>query len=256
MKKSESGSAHVIIIAILAIALVSALGMLFWQNIISKPKADDSKTVASVSPTPQPTPSTKTYCAPLEKLCFDYLSTWTVKSEAVNSASDGIAERVVVSDDTGTPWLSLQTGMGGIGGTCGADDGSYSKILETHTTGIHGSYLVNESAKDYMVDMASAIRWISYDATAKHWTGSMELNDSTASQSVGKVGPCDIGIGVINGKNAKAEGSNQPGAVEFSYYTGKNANPTTYATEAEASAALSTTAAMKAYAILTSARYQ
>ncbi len=281
MNKNQSGSAHVIIIAILAVALIGALGFLFWQNFINKsPEAEKILTYAQCakaegSVIQESYPETcvtkdgqrftnseqkvtdlplKNYCSPLEKICFDYPSDWTVKPEQVNNDTDGVAERIVVADQTGKSWLRLETGMGGLGGMCSNEDKSYSKILKTHTTKIAGNYLVNEVAKDYMVDTAYSLSWITYNGTTKNWTADMELNNSKTAQAVGKVDPCDIGLGVINGKNAKASGSSTAGAVAFKYYTGSNTD-TTYSTEAAATAALATPEAVKAYTILESAHY-
>jgi nitrogen fixation-related uncharacterized protein len=41
---SQKGSAHAIIIVVLAIALVGALGYIFWQNFMNKQSTDDSNT--------------------------------------------------------------------------------------------------------------------------------------------------------------------------------------------------------------------
>jgi hypothetical protein len=281
MNKHQSGSTHVVIIVALAVVLVGALGFLFWQNFINKPPvtenistyAECAKAEGSVIQESYPetcvtkggqrfTNTTqaasiaplKNYCSPVEKLCFDYPNDWTVKSEVVDGDTDGVAERIVVSDQTGKSWLRLQTGMGGLGGMCSNEDKSYSNILKTHTTKVTGSYLVNQVAKDYMVDTAYALSWITYSGTNKNWTIDMELNNSKTAQAVGKVDPCDIGLGVINGKNAKASGSTTAGAVAFKYYTGKDAD-TTYSTEAAATAALATPEATKAYTIVESARY-
>ncbi|MDB5176854.1 MAG: hypothetical protein JWN75_522 [Candidatus Saccharibacteria bacterium] len=278
----QSGSAHVIVIIVLAAALIGAIGFLFWQNIINKSPvaatvsqyADCVKSEGSVLQETYPetcvtkagqrfvnpdqkanavTP--KKYCTPIEKLCFDYPNDWSVASEKVNADTDGVAERFVISDQTGKSWLRLETGMGGLGGTCSNEDKSYTNILKTHTTSVKGSYLVNDTAKDYMVDTAYALSWITYSGTNKNWTMDMELNNSKTAQAVGKVDPCDIGLGVINGKNIKAGGSATAGAVAFKYYKGNDIN-VTYATEASATAALSAPEAAKAYDILQSARYE
>lgn len=255
MRSSESGSAHIIIIAVLAVALVGAVGTLFWQNVINKPAQTVKTPLFARSPSVSPSPMTKKYCAPVEKLCFDYPSDWTATSKTVDGDTDGMMEQVVVSDQTGAPWLRLETGMGGLGGMCANDDGSYSKILKTHTTSIQGAYLVNEVAKDYVTDTAYALGWIVYSGTNKNWTIDMELNNSKTAQTIGKVDPCDIGMGVLNGKNAKASGSDTAGGVAFTYFTGKDTEQT-YPTEAAASAALATAEAVKAYDILQSARYE
>ncbi len=255
MKRSESGSAHVVIITILAVALVGALGTLFWQNVINKPKDNEAKVVVSTSPTPSQAPSTKTYCAPIEKLCFDYPSTWKVSSEAVDAETDGIVESIRVSDDKGQPWLHLETGLTGVGGTCGDVGDSYTKVLSTHTTAVTGSYLVTKNTEQWYDSTAYAVKLAAYDGNQKNWTISMGLNTAKAVQSIGKINPCDVGLGIVNGKNAKAEGMSSPGPFVFRYDTGSD-TAKTYASEAKAAAALSTDGATKAFAVLQSARYE
>lgn len=255
MSKSESGSVHVVIITILAIALVGAVGTLFWQNVINKPKDSETKVATSTSPTPSPTPSTKTYCAPVEKLCFDYPSAWKVSTESVDAESDGMTESVRIADEKGQSWLHLQTGLTGVGGACGNDDNSYTKVFSTHSTAIEGSYLVTEGTAQWNSDTVYAASWMTYSGTLKNWTIRMELNTAKAVQSIAKIDPCDVGLGVINGKNAKAESMSSPGPFVFKYDAGANTNKT-YANEAEATAALSTADAKKAFAILQSTRYE
>ena len=255
MKRSESGSAHVVIIAVLAVALIGALGTLFWQNVTNKPKDTETKVVTSASPTPSKAPSTKTYCAPVEKLCFDYPSAWKVSSEPVDAESDGMVESIRVSDEKGQAWLHLETGLTGVGGACGNDDNSYTKVLSTHSTAIGGSYLVNEGTSQWNSNEAYVASWATYSGTRKNWTIDMELNTAKAVQSIGKIDPCDVGLGIVNGKNAKAEGMSSPGPFVFKYDVGSNTNKT-YATESEAAAALAADGATKAFAVLQSARYE
>lgn len=250
MKKSETGSAHVIVIGVLIVALIGALGFIFWQNIINKPtQSTTATTTQSVSPSPSVAAS-KSFCAPLEKLCFDYPSNWSVKTDDISDESGALAEQFTISDNQGKPWLRLQTGMTGIGGACGGDDGSYTKVLKTHTTGI------TESSTKTAV---YAVSFLQYNAgltdTKKFWTVNMALNDSKASQNVGKIGLCDLGINIITGRNAKTPDASGVGAVGFGYYIG-SANADSYASEAEASAALTSDSASKAYAILQSAHYE
>lgn len=255
MKKHESGSAHVVIIAVLVIGLIGALGILFWQNIINKPSdATTTDGIGKATSSPAPSPSTKAYCTDIEKLCLNYPLDWKVTAQKVDNQTDGLAERIVVSNKAGEAWLRLETGMGGLGGTCDSSDGSYSKILKTYTTKVAGTYLVSEATKAYFVDTAYAVGWVMYNGTTKRWTMDMELNNSKAAETIGKVDSCALGLGVLNGKNAKAEGSDTAGSVAFKYYTGKD--DTTYASEAEATKALGSADALAAYTILQSAHYE
>lgn len=257
MKKTEAGSAHVVIVAMLTIALIGALGFIFWQNIINKP-TNDSTTAATKTTSPSPSVAVlKSFCAPLEKLCFDYPSNWTVKSESVNPDKDSVAEKIFVQNEAGKSLLELQTGMSGIGGTCGSnDDGSYVKIVQTHTTAVTGSYLVDKVAEKYVSTTAYAVSSLSYDGTTKDWTVSMDLNSNKSVQTVGKIDPCDVGLGVLNGKHAAwSSSTTEPGGVVFEQYNEGNTMPR-YGSEAEAMAVLNSSDGKKAYAVLQSARYE
>lgn len=261
MKKSETGSAHVVIIAGLIIALIGALGFIFYQNIINKPKMADTNT-GTTSPRPSSSPEVamKTLCTPKEKICFDYPSNWSAKLTELDADTHSVAERVIISDDSGKQWLKLQTGMSGLGGACGGDDdGSYSKVLRTHTTAVTGSYLVGsyEGASDKVADTAYAVNLLDYSGTAKNWIIRMELNNAKAVQNVGKIDACAATFySILNGKNAAWNSSSkEPGSVVFSYNTG-SATIEKYPTEAAATAVLQSANGKKAYAILQSAYYQ
>lgn len=281
----EAGSAHLALGMVIAALLIGVIGFLFWQNVLNKPaasevvsyaecvKSQESKILESYpercvtkvgksftnpdqkAAKPQAI-STKKFCAPLEKLCFEHPTSWTVTSEAVNQQDNGISERFVVADESGKPWLRLETGLSGVGGSCGNEDGSYAKILKTHTSGIAGSYLVNAGSEQFSDPAAYAVGMITYNGTSKKWTMSMNLNTSKATHAIAKIDVCEVGLAVLNGKNAKFDPSvDSVGAVTFGYYHGSKDDPT-YATEAEAAAALSSAGATKAYDILQSARYQ
>lgn len=263
MKKSEIGSAHVVIIGGLIVALIGALGFIFWQNIINKPKMADTNTSAS-SPQPSKSPEVvlKTLCTPKEKICFDYPSNWSAQLAELDVDTGSVAERVVISDDSGKQWLRLRTGMSGLGGACGDDgksDGSYSKVLQTHTTAVTGSYLVSayEGASNMESDTAYAVSRLDYSGIAKTWTIKMELNHAKASQTIATIGPCDATFyNILNGKNAAwSTTSKEPGSVIFNYYTGSD-TAEKYSTEAAAAAIIQSANGKKAYAILQSAHYQ
>ena len=282
MNKNQNGSVHVLIVAVLAVILIGVLGYMFWSNFINKPgslasvsnyaeciKLKDSVVQLSYPETcvtkdgerftntdqKMVASPLKKYCTPIEKICFDYPNNWSYTSQKVDGDTDGLSERIIISDQTGKPWLRLQTGLTGVGGSCGNEDNSYIKIFKTHTTKITGSYLISQAAKEYMVDTMYVVGWTSYNGTDKKWTANMELNNSKAALSVGKKDICDLGIGVFNGKNAKIAGTDNIGAIKFGLNKDGNTD-SIYETESDATNALSAPDAMKAYDILQSARYE
>ncbi len=282
----EYGAAHVVMIGVIAAAVIGGIAFLFWQNFVNKGyvanpssyaecvKAEGSvvqesypeKCVAKngtsfVNPAQladaPKVAALKEFCAPQEKICFSYPEDWTVKSVAVTQETYGTQERFIVSDTSGKPWLKLDTGMGSVGGACGNEDGSFAKVIRTHTTGVSGNYLVNEGTEQYVGGTAYAVSLARYDAAAKNWSVDMLLNLAKATQTVGKIDVCDVGIGILSGKNAKADPSFEGyGALSFRYYANDNAQGLTYESEAKAMAVLDSKEATQAFAVLQSAHYK
>jgi hypothetical protein len=261
MKKShQEGSTHVIIITVLTLALVSAIGVLFWQNILSKPAPKDSITsVTAKSPTPS-VAALKTYCTPLEKMCFDYPNDWSVTPANVSEANDGKAEQIAISDDSGKQWLELQTGLTGVGGACG-DGGSTIEITKSNPTKVT-NVTVSDAGKAYYGTTQYAISYItspSSGGTINDWSINMELNGALSDTKTGKLDSlCDIGLPIFEGRNAD-DGLNdgKHGYIEFSNtFDGDNKSYRGFSSEAETRAFLAQPDATKAYAILQSAHYE
>ncbi len=280
----EQGSVHLALFAVIGVIIVGAIGVLFWSNFINKASTENIASYAECmksegSITQETYPETcvtksgksftnpnqkadapkaaalKEFCAPIEKLCFSYPENWTVKSEAVSQEASGLEERFIISDDNAKSWLRLETGMSGLGGACGNEDGSFVKILKTHTSDIAGKYLVNEGAEQYNDPAAYAVGLIRYDATEKKWSTDMTLNTSKPTHAIGKIDTCDVGLAVVNGKNAKLDPEyGSIGALSFRYYPGESYP--VYTSESDASSALNAENASKAYAILQSAHYK
>lgn len=260
MEKNESGSIHAIVIGVLTVALVGALGFIFWQNILSK-NNDSSKgdsTLATASSDTKKSLNPKQYCTPVEKFCFDYPGNWTVSLTQSNPKQDGVGEAVTVSDESGKKWLQLTTGMGGVGGACGSTKGSFTKILKTYTTKINGTYLIRPGAEEYITPTVHAVSAVSYDEYTKAWMPILQLNTSKASAKVGKMDICDLGIAVFPGKNTDVkwdDGSHSSGSIAFGLYADDTHTTLEYKSEAEATAFLDTKSAQKAYVLLRSAHY-
>lgn len=51
IKNSQSGSAHVIVVAVLVVALISTLGWIFWQNFLQKKTTDSVASTSSSTKT-------------------------------------------------------------------------------------------------------------------------------------------------------------------------------------------------------------
>lgn len=90
--KTQKGSAHVVIVIVLVVALLGALGFIFWQNFV-KPdeatKTEDSKTVKSVAGNDSPKDADLTAYQGVGYE-FDYPSEdWIVKEIQYNYDNNG-----------------------------------------------------------------------------------------------------------------------------------------------------------------------
>lgn len=82
--QKEQGSAHVIIIVVLIVAVLGLLGFVFWQNFIAKkdtPKADTASTSTASTSTPTPTPDVKNYQNNTAGISLNYPSSWTLSED-------------------------------------------------------------------------------------------------------------------------------------------------------------------------------
>lgn len=79
MKKQSGFSIIEIIMVIVILMLLGTVGWLFWDKITNKPAANKVATVQSksLSPTPSPTVSNKTFNAQSIGVAFEYPSSWT-----------------------------------------------------------------------------------------------------------------------------------------------------------------------------------
>lgn len=117
----QSGSAHVIIIVILVIALLGALGFVFWKNYMNKDDAKKVETGTSVKEEEAPKPITyKTYQTDTHPVSFKYPDTWSLENAKADN-NYGFHRSVDVKTDDGDI-VFFFTGGQGIGGTCGGRD--------------------------------------------------------------------------------------------------------------------------------------
>lgn len=116
---NQSGSAHVIIIVILSIALIAALGFVFWQNVL-QPKDTEEKAetqTSSVTKSEKIEEEYKTFSSELlNNVSFQYPADWTVKESAIGEPEYRIVTATVRDEDNEVV-ARLQTN-GQLGGAC------------------------------------------------------------------------------------------------------------------------------------------
>jgi len=136
--KLQSGFAHIMIITILlAVALVGMLGFVFWQNFMQPKTTAGSKNNTNQPATKpaiktEPAVTYKTYTTDKYNISFQYPSTWSLVE---NSGQDNgyYYRRAEISNETGDKIAGFETGVTGLGGTCG-DDTSNFTTLSSDTT--------------------------------------------------------------------------------------------------------------------------
>lgn len=252
-KRYQRGSATSIVIIVLVVALLCALGVVLYQRYTS---SKQSSTVLNTSQktNQHKTDVSKSYCAQQEKLCFNYPKNWTVTAKESDPINGGVADTVKVSDVTGRVWLTMTTGMGGIGGTCGTNPNSRADILKSQPTAITGQYLV--TAPGYTLSTVSAIKYVTFNGTV--WNAGIALSNGVKTNAVGTIGMCDLGMNVFSGKNVSISYDNGVSHGDVSFMNQdlvSGAVPTTYSSEADATAAISSDNADLAYQVISSAHY-
>jgi hypothetical protein len=128
MKKSQTGSAHVIIIIILVAGLVGALGALFWKNNMNKSEPT-TKSVKTMNVTEQSKDSVASTMLEMKSvfkngLSLSYPNGWTAQHVGVTGDNppkdDGVTvdAYVLTSPDKTVDLSVIQSSGGQRGGTC------------------------------------------------------------------------------------------------------------------------------------------
>lgn len=121
-KYKSTGSAHVIIIVCLVVALVGTLGVVFYQNVIQKRAASEqatstSTTQSSSNTTDGTSVSLTQFTSHKYLIRFNYPSSWSVSELVSEDQADWYASVVTVKNDKGLTVAQLGTG-GQFGGAC------------------------------------------------------------------------------------------------------------------------------------------
>jgi len=132
----QAGSAHLVIIIMLATVLIGSLGFLFWRNFIqAEPSTDKAEIVLGDNKTDtQPKLFVgrigETFGLNME---YQYPETWKLEKtiNGPNPASDDIStsEKITLSS-VGTYSVNLNLASGGLGGTCSESDTGVIKSFE------------------------------------------------------------------------------------------------------------------------------
>ena len=136
-QKNQSGFAHLMIITVvITIALVGALGYIFYENFINKNTTTNKDSTSQKQTKSTNTPVVakkieyKTYTTDKNNISFQYPSTWSVVES--RSGDNSFYERsVAINNDSGLPIAEFDVGMQ-LGGTC--ETGTQYNTLESVAT--------------------------------------------------------------------------------------------------------------------------
>jgi len=119
-KKIQSGSAHLIVVILLVLALIGALGFVYYQNFIQKKASDTSTTDTTGTGS---TITYKTYTDSLYNATFQYPDNWSVGTLTVSSFDPSYNRILDIKNDNTIIVATLDLGVSGIGGTCANENG-------------------------------------------------------------------------------------------------------------------------------------
>jgi len=128
-RSSQIGSIHVVVTICLVLALLTALGWIFWQNFLQKADTQSHKDMTTKTQTSQakdkPVIRTTTFTSSKHLLRFDYPTGWLAKENITTDESDWYASSTTISNNNGMTLASLGTG-GEFGGACDPASPSYT----------------------------------------------------------------------------------------------------------------------------------
>lgn len=256
-RHNQTGSTHVVVAGILVVALLGALGFIFYQNFIVKntsktantSNAADTSTPAA-SNTPVQPATAKTACSEQEKLCFTYPVSWkaTVGSTSKTFAKDGSTikqDNVTLTPNNGDMTLFLTNTISQIGGSCDpASSTDNFETIESYKTAL------TVSGGDYSTPEVYAIKAIIKSDTGRGYEAGVMLTNLKLVESVGNHGPCVMYASVIPAKNTSGYGDMQFTNDKF------GGDPPAYvASRSDALNKLNTTSYKEAFEILKSVHY-
>lgn len=128
MRKSESGSVHIVVISLLVVALIGAMGFIFWQNFmqpdISKKATNDTtvtNTKQSANEDESKTASTN------QNEGYLVLDSWGVRFKPTGNA------KISYEQKNGNYWFTTDTWKS-LGGACNTNGGVFLERMSEKST--------------------------------------------------------------------------------------------------------------------------
>lgn len=123
----QKGSAHIIIIVVLILALIGALGWIFWQNFSkandTNQRKNDKQSSVKNEPTKEKLVTGRSELADsISPVTFEYPESWSLSRKSdgpIPPNSDGFSsEAITLRYQNSTLTVNYSLGNGGIGGMC------------------------------------------------------------------------------------------------------------------------------------------
>ncbi len=133
-RQSQTGSAHVIVIVLLVVALLGTLGFVFYQNFIAKKEDNSTKQVVTQTNTDASATTTTQVAFNSSIYELDYPKNgWSVSTEKLNGSIYGSSKTKLINQAKNVQ-VEFTVTEGGLGGSCDVNDGlklSYYKVYDT-----------------------------------------------------------------------------------------------------------------------------
>lgn len=131
--KCQKGSAGVIVLIVIVVALLAMLGYEFWKNSHN----DDTQkpnTTSKVQNKTSDKAKTTEHCLTTEKLCLDLPQNWMMKQSTMPVMKDMPASDTATLYAGSVRVLSVNDGITGVGGVCSPDTKSTLTVTKTEKT--------------------------------------------------------------------------------------------------------------------------
>jgi lipopolysaccharide export LptBFGC system permease protein LptF len=176
----QQGSAHIIIVAVLAVALVGALGYIFWSNILQPKSETKTNTSAKADVTASPSVS----ASPKADDGTIVLSDWKVKFKLPDSLKNTSVKYSQQTKGGVTSYGFTTARIEALGSDCATQPYGKTLVLARSTkapSGMDGYVLINQAAIDgYYYTYTETLPMCSGSTTEPGPANQVEIDDNAA----------------------------------------------------------------------------
>jgi hypothetical protein len=131
----------------------------------------------------------KSYCTDAEKLCFSYPSDWKITENTVDAEPEvgATADSLTLTSPSGDLSLLLESGIGGIGGTCDAESAIDVTVRESDPISVMTGY-----EDEYSIDTLHVARAV-YELDGKY-VAALYVTDDEQYTVPGTIQACGLGF--------------------------------------------------------------